>query len=166
MEDTMLRPLRTTLTIALVTFLAASTARAQTQPPPPPPAPWMPGPSSAELLHRGHRNKVAGGVMMGIGSLLLASSLVLNIVEVVGSPGDHHCDYFSSVCGDGTLRGPMWVGSMATFATGLPILGGGIAAYAVGGYQMRKARRMQLMGLAAAPTSDGSGLMASAAFRF
>ena len=150
------------LTALALTLFATTLARADPAPPPP----WMPPQQQSAdwLRHRGHRNKIAGGVMMGVGSLLLATSITLNVIEVIG-PVDHGCTYFSNVCADGAHRRPYWVGSMAAFATGLPILGGGIAAYAVGGYQMRKAKRLELTGVAAAPLPSG-GAVASASFAF
>jgi hypothetical protein len=150
----------TTITLSLLAFVIVSTSPARAQTPPPP---WMPGPSPQDLIRRGHDKKIAGGVLMGVGSLLLATSITLNVLEVIG-PVDHHCDAFSPVCGDGARRGELWLGSMAAFAIGLPTLGAGIATYAVGGYQMRKGKRLQLVGFAAAPTPDGA--VASAAFRF
>jgi hypothetical protein len=119
---------------------------------------------SRELARRGHHEKIAGGVLLGLSSALLATSLVLNVVDAVGRV-DHGCDYFSPTCSDGGSRGPLWLGSMATFAVGLPMLGAGIATYVVGGYHINKARRLQLVAATVAPL-PGGGATAAATFRF
>jgi hypothetical protein len=158
----------TSLTLALLTLLvAAAPARAQSSP-----QPWMPQPAPMgdRLIQRGHKLKVAGAIMMGFGSALLVTSIALNVTDSVNLGSSHQCDqYFAPSCSDGTLRGPLWGGSMITFATGVPLLFGGIATYVVGGVQMAKGERLRLSGFAAAPLVGPSGVdgaAASASFRF
>ena len=96
-------------------------------------------PSAERLVQRGHRDKVAGAVLIGVGTALLVTSIALNVVDAVG-PADCQCDYFAPTCSDGSARGPYYAGSMLGFATGVPLLGAGIATYIVGGSRCARAR--------------------------
>jgi hypothetical protein len=155
------------LTLAsLLTF--ATVAHAQELGAPPPsvlvaPPDVVRADLARDLARKGHREKIAGGVMLGVSSGLLAVSLALNLVDGLDRVG-HDCGYFAATCNDNVTRGPMWIGSMATFFIGVPLLGAGIATYVVGGYHVNKARRLQLVSVGAAPLPGGA--TAAATFRF
>ena len=156
------------IAIALAFVSVTSLARAQEEaapeplPPPPPPVvtmtPPLPPPyistlSGHELVRRGHRKKVAGGVLMGIGSAMLAGGMVLVAID----SASHH------------PGGPLEPAGQILGLVGAPLILAGIPTYIVGGYQMDKGRRLQLSGFAAAPTFSSGGVdggAVSARFRF
>jgi hypothetical protein len=146
----------------LVTLALASTGVAQEVPPPiiapPPPISWRSGIDfDQQLKERGRRNKIAGGVLIGLGSAILAAGQVLTIYALENPQqlyvingtlqnnpslcGPHGCDnqrYNTGMIAGGAV---MAVAGAIMTLVGIPV-------YAVGGSEMHKASlRMTASGM-------------------
>ena len=133
-----MRLIAITLALVSMTSLVRAQEAAAPEPLPPPPPPVVttrPAPplyistlSGEELVRRGHRKKVAGGVLMGIGSAMLVGGIVLVAIDSANRrPG-----------------GPLEPAGEIISAVGAPLLIAGIPTYIVGGYQMDKGKRLQI----------------------
>jgi hypothetical protein len=136
-----------------IAFLVAATGevRAQEIPPPiiaPPPQQFLSHPQldfDTALKERGRRNKVAGGILMGVGSGLLLAGQGLLIYELTSPEPVYICPDLASCKAPPRYEPGMLAGGvvMAVVGTVLNVIG--IPVYAVGGSQMKKANhRMQL----------------------
>jgi len=114
------------LLLTLALLASAGVVRAQEYIPPPivAPAPWQPFnyQLDEELAARGHRNKIAGAVLIAAGSLVLAAGQ--GLVIWAGTHNDA-----------GMIAG----GAVTAFA-GLVMNLIGIPVYVVGGSQVKRAR--------------------------
>jgi hypothetical protein len=99
-----------------------------------------------ELSARGHRNKVAGGFLIGFGSAALAAGQVL-VIWAATHPSTDLAEFHPNYCFQGGSCGPskqydtgmIAGGSVLAFA-GFVLNVIGIPVYAVGGSQMKRAR--------------------------
>ena len=162
-----MRSIAACLTLAF-TFVAASAhAQEAVNIPPPPPPPvavlqpppqWVAPGYAKDLEHRGHTKKVAGALLMGLGSAAVVTGIVLNVL-------DQRCD--NNRCYSD--RGQLYAPSIALGLVGGAAILAGIPTYVVGGFEVAKGRRLELTGFGAAPTigANGvSGVAANASFRF
>lgn len=120
---------RVLLGVALL--LLTGEVRAQEYIPPPivAPPPYQPYSYQLdqELAARGHRNKVAGAILIAIGSLSLAAGQALIIYDSVHSFGRRdNIGYLA--------------GGVAAEVAGIAMNAIGIPVYVVGGSQMKRAR--------------------------
>jgi hypothetical protein len=138
------------LLLALI-LVAPGLVRAQEAYIPPPivaPPPYQPFryQTDQELSARGHRNKVAGGVLIGLGSAAIVAGAAMTIFaathpEKLPEFTPQYCFQGSSSCGSARRYDVgLIAGGLVTSIAGFVMNAVGIPVYAVGGSQMKKAR--------------------------
>jgi hypothetical protein len=148
-------PLEIMMLLTALASIASYPERARAQEPPPP---------SLELEQRGHRKKVIGAVLMGVGIGLSAVGIGLALDGAMHAECSGHEEH--AVCKPSFATSELDAGTTSLlFGQVLTIVG--IPVYIVGGRQVATARRLSGQ-LAFVPLAGaaGSGAVAQASLRF
>jgi hypothetical protein len=145
-------------------------------PPPPPSYYYVPAPAPyyvpppprltidpVELEQRGHRKKVAGAVLMGLGVGLTAVGIGFGIHGALHAECHGHEEH--ATCTPSAATTEMQLGTTGA-VVGTVMAIAGIPVYIVGGAQVAKARRLSALSLQPLVSSAGAGAVARAEVRF
>jgi hypothetical protein len=140
---------RALLTLALLLSTGEVCAQEYIPPPIVAPPPYQPFSYrlDQELAARGHRNKVAGAVLIAVGSLALAAGQVM-VIWATTHPTYDQPDFRPNYCFQGgSCGGPsqeydagLIAGGVVSGIVGVVMNAVGIPVYAVGGSQMKRAQ--------------------------